>query len=173
MSGYKSHEDLHEGFEFHFQKISFKQNLPIQVGFAVYQLAKLKMLEFYYDFIDYYVDRSDFQYCMMDTDSAYLAISSDSLDDVVKPEWRQEFQRNKHLWVGRDDTEENVLYDKRTPGLFKLEYEGDGIISLASKMYYCFGDTDKFSSKGINKKQNELTILIITILINPKNYSLG
>ena len=153
MSGYKSHEDLYEGFEFHFQKISFKQNLPIQVGFAVYQLAKLKMLEFYYNFIDYYVDISDFLYCMMESDSAYLAISSDSLDDVVKPEWRQEFQRNKHLWVGRDDTEENVLYDKRTPGLFKLEYEGDGIISLASKMYYCFGDTDKFSSKGINKKQ--------------------
>ena len=157
MNGYKSHEDLYEGFEFHFKKLSFKQNLPIQVGFAVYQLAKLRMLEFYYDFIDYFVDRSDFQYCMMDTDSAYLAISGDSLEDVVKPELKEEFQQSKHLWLGRDDTEEHVLYDNRTPGLFKLEYEGDGIIALASKMYYCFGDKDKFSSKGINKKQNEIT----------------
>lgn len=41
MNGYKSHEDLYEGFEFHFKKMSFKQNLPIQVGFGVYQLAKL------------------------------------------------------------------------------------------------------------------------------------
>ena len=157
MNGYKSHEDLYEGFEFRFKKMSFKQNLPIQVGFAVYQLAKLRMLEFYYDFIDFYIDRSDFQYCLMDTDSAYLAISGDSLDDIVKPELKEAFQQNKHLWLGKDDTPENELYDKRTPGLFKLEYEGDGIIALASKMYYCFGDTDKFSSKGIKKKQNEIT----------------
>ena len=95
MNGYKSHEYLYEGFEFHFKKMSFKQNLPIQVGFAVNQLAKLRMLEFYYDFIDYFVDRSDFQYCMMDTDSAYLAISSDSLGDVVKPELKEEFQQSK------------------------------------------------------------------------------
>lgn len=45
LNGYKSHEDLNEGFEFRFKKMSFKQNLPIQIGFAVYQLAKLKMLE--------------------------------------------------------------------------------------------------------------------------------
>jgi hypothetical protein len=37
----------------------------------------------------------------------------------------------------------------------KLEYEGDCIIALASKMYYC--DASKFSSKGINKKQNQIT----------------
>jgi hypothetical protein len=52
---------------------------------------------------------------------------------------------------------ENKLYDSRTPGLFKLEYQGDGIISLASRMCYCFGEQDKFSSKGINKKQNDIT----------------
>ena len=43
-------------------------NLPIQVGYFVYQYAKLRMLQFYYDFLDKYVDRSDFQYCEMDTD---------------------------------------------------------------------------------------------------------
>jgi hypothetical protein len=64
-------------------------------------------------------------------------------------------KKNRHLWLGRDDTIENKVYDSRTPGLFKLEYEGTCIISLASKMYYC--DENKFSSKGINKKQNEIT----------------
>ena len=63
MNGYKSHEDLYEGFEFHFNKMSFKLSLPVQIGFAVYQLAKLQMLEFYYD---YYCERSDFQFCLMD-----------------------------------------------------------------------------------------------------------
>ena len=58
---------------------------PIQIGCAVYQLAKLKMLQFYYDCLDKYVDRSDFQYVEMDTDSAYLALSADKLDDVIKP----------------------------------------------------------------------------------------
>ena len=54
------------------RKSSFKQCLPIQVGFAVYQLAELRMLQFYYDLIDYYIDRSDFEYCEMDTDSDTL-----------------------------------------------------------------------------------------------------
>jgi hypothetical protein len=36
---YKSHEDLVDGYEFRLKKTSFKQNLPIQIGFAVYQLA--------------------------------------------------------------------------------------------------------------------------------------
>ena len=45
--------------------------------------------------------------------------------------------------------------DKRTPGLLKVEWEGNGIISLCSKTYYCFEDgKDKFSCKGVNKKNN-------------------
>ena len=37
------------------------------------------MLQFYYDFLDKYLDRTDFQMCEMDTDSAYIAISGDSV----------------------------------------------------------------------------------------------
>ena len=37
------------------------------------------MLEFYYDFLDKYVDRRDFEYCYMDTDSAYFAVSGEEL----------------------------------------------------------------------------------------------
>jgi hypothetical protein len=37
----------------------------MQIGCFVYQYAKLRMLEFYYDFMDVFVDRSDFQYCSM------------------------------------------------------------------------------------------------------------
>ena len=33
---------------------------PYQCGIAVYQLAKLRMLEFYYDFLDKYFSRQDF-----------------------------------------------------------------------------------------------------------------
>ena len=34
-------------------------NLPLQIGSAVYQLAKLRMLQFKYDFIDRFIDQSD------------------------------------------------------------------------------------------------------------------
>ena len=51
-------------------------------------------------------------------------------------------------------------YDQRTPGLFKDEFKGSGIISLNSKTYYCWSDDDddsKYRSKGLSKKQNTLT----------------
>ena len=153
---YKSHEDLVDGYEFRLKKTSYKQNLPIQIGFAVYQLAKLKMLQFYYDFIDFYFDRADYQYCQMDTDSAYIAFSSENLDAIVKPELQEHFQQYKHSWLCRTGTEEEMLFDKRTPGLFKEEFHGDGIIALSSKMYHCIGGKKKLSCKGINQKQNKL-----------------
>ena len=51
---------------------------PFQIGIAVYQLAKLRMLEFYYD-LDRYVDRRDFELIQMDTDSNCMAILGDKL----------------------------------------------------------------------------------------------
>ncbi|PIK33652.1 hypothetical protein BSL78_29538 [Apostichopus japonicus] len=133
-------------------------DLPIQIGFFVYQYAKLRMLQFYYDFMLKFVDPVDFEYCEMDTDSAYIAISGTSLEDVIKPEMRSFFEQEKHLWFPRSDTIEHKQYDKRTPGLFKLEWQGDGIVSLNSKCYYCFGsDKEKVSCKGVNGNSAILT----------------
>ena len=137
-------------------KKSIKLNLLIQVGFFVYQYAKLRMLQFYYDFLDKYLDRSDFLLCEMDTDSAYIAIAGPSVESLVRPELKEEFQQDKCNWFPRTDTSEHKAYDKRTPGLFKAEWEGKGIIGLCSKTYYCFGAKDKFSCKGVNKKCNEI-----------------
>ena len=36
----------------------------------------------------------------------------------------------------------------------KVEWCGDGFIGLCSKTYYCFGLNDKFSTKGLSKRQN-------------------
>ena len=94
--------------------------------------------------------------CEMDTDSAYIAISGDSVESLVKPELKAEFEQDKCNWFPRTDTAEHKAYDKRTPGLFKVEWEGQGIVGLCSKTYYCFGAKDKFSCKGVNKKCNEI-----------------
>ena len=114
------------------------------------------MLQFYYDFLNKYLDRCDFQMCEMDTDSAYIAIAGDSVESLVKPELKAEFEADKCNWFPRTDTPEHKAYDKRTPGLFKVEWEGQGIVGLCSKTYYCFGAKDKFSCKGVNKKCNDI-----------------
>ena len=68
---------------------------PYQRGIAVYQLAKLRMLEFHYDFLDRYFSRQDLELCYMDTDSFYLAIGCDSLDETIKPEMKQAYEPDK------------------------------------------------------------------------------
>lgn len=54
------------------------------------------------------------------SDSLYMALSGNSLEEVIKPELREEWDSIKHLWFPRTDNEENKAYDKRTPG--KAEY---------------------------------------------------
>ena len=51
-------------------------------------------------------------------------------------------------------------YEKRTPGLFKVECEKDMIIALCPKMYCCSNmdaKSLKFSCKGIQKDNNNIT----------------
>ena len=114
------------------------------------------MLQFYYDFLDNYLDLADFEMCEMDTDSAYITIGGNSVENLVKPELRAKLERDVNNWFPRTDTAEHKAYDKRKPGLFKVEWEGQGIVGLCSKTYYCFGAKDTFSCKGVNKKCNEI-----------------
>ncbi len=59
-------------------------DLPLQIGVAVYHLPILRMLDFYYDFIDKYIDRSHFELLEMDTDSNYFAFSEDSIEKAYQ-----------------------------------------------------------------------------------------
>ena len=38
----------------------------------------------------------------MDTDSFYLAMSGDLLDDIVKPEMKQAYETDKKNWLATD-----------------------------------------------------------------------
>ena len=167
-----------DAYEIEMNKSVVKYTLPLHIGFFVYQYAKLRMLQFYYDFVDRYIERPLFQYCEMDTDSAYIALAGDTIDDLVTSEHREQYFRNRSQWLPAeccDDHEEEYVcariagrswtatescclarkaFDKRTPGLFKVEWCGNGFIGLCSKTYYCFGATDKYSTKGLSKRQN-------------------
>ncbi|BFZ13860.1 hypothetical protein BsWGS_16899 [Bradybaena similaris] len=178
-------------FEVETLKQKIRWDLPLQIGFFVYQYAKLRMLEFYYDFLAKFVDKADFQLCEMDTDSLYMALSAPTLEEVVKADMKKEFYEVYGNWFPREacnshsaefiaqsgkrysdcvDCRQVQMYDKRTPGLFKLEYEGDGIISLCSKTYHCFGACNKTSCKGLNKAHNKLDkTLYLKVLDNEES----
>ena len=65
-------EEIGRAYEIKQLKQSVMIKRPYQCGIAAYQLANLRMLEFYYDFLDKYFSRQDFELCYMDTDWFYL-----------------------------------------------------------------------------------------------------
>ena len=97
--------------------------------------------------MDTYVDRSNFEYLEMDTDSAYMTISGSSLEEVIKPEMKERYLRGlkgfctdgdieadaQNHWFPRNCCSKHAKFDKRTPGLFKLEHQGDEMLDSAVK----------------------------------------
>ena len=131
-------------------------DLPIHLGVFILNYDKLHMLKFYYDYVDKYLSCEDFEYSEMDTHSVFMAISGDSIEALIKPDLREESENGKHNWF----VTPRAPQGKRTPGLFKVEFEGGQIISLCSKSYCTekfasesFPGQVKFSVKGVNKKQ--------------------
>ena len=158
-------EDLEEisngAFEVSQRKRRVTITRPYQCGIAVYQLAKLRMLEFYYDFLDKFCDRRDFELIQMDTDSFYMALSANDFDDIIKPEMKELYKEEKKNWLVTDE------YSKRVPGLFKAEFQGKRMVALTSKCYFADSGAGashngkdegvkKFSCKGVSRRQNKM-----------------
>ncbi len=147
-------DEIGEAYELESRKPRVTITRAFQVGIAVYQLAKLRILEFYYDFLDKYFDRKDFELIQMDTDSCYMAISAATLEEIVKPPLKLEFEAQKNQWLAWDK------WSGRTPGLFKLECTGSQMIALCSKCYFVEEKNSKkkkFSTKGMSQTQNRIT----------------
>ena len=182
--GFKSMTQLSDDYEFYeieSQKNKIKLDLPIQIGFFILQYAKLRMLEFYYDFLCKYVPRDKFQMLQMDTDSNYFSIAGETLQDVIKPELLDEYKHKLNgycsvrdvdaetHWFPRTCCPEHTKYDNRCPGLFKREYEGEIFYGLCSKTYIV-ADKDhcKFSSKGISKNRVKNPLEIFKSVLETK-----
>ena len=90
------------------------------------------MLEFYYDFLDKHFSRQDSELCYMDTDSFYLAMSGDCLDDIVRPYMKQAYEADKKNRLATDK------FSEGTPSLFKLEFVGTKGVWLTAKCLGCF-----------------------------------
>ena len=84
-----------EFYEFELHHKTVKLDTPCHVGYFILQIAKLRMLEFYYDCLLKYVPRNNFALTEIDTDSMYFGLSKSSKIDCVKPELKQEFLKYK------------------------------------------------------------------------------
>ena len=107
----------------------------------------------------------------MDTDSLYLALPEENLEDVIFPKKRAEWNKLR----SKDCTDEftakatdnfsprtccntHKKHDKREPGLFKEEFRCAELLWLCSKTYCCYHKhTNKYklSSKRLNKRTLE------------------
>ena len=65
----------------------------------------------------------------MDTDSFYLAMSGDSLDEIVRPEMKQANEADEKNWLVTDK------FSERTSGLFKPEFLGTRGVWFTAKCY--------------------------------------
>ena len=155
-------------YEVEHAKNQIRFKMPIQLGFFILQYAKLRMLDFYYNCLDKYLNRSDFEYISMDTDSGYFALTSNTIEDLVKSSEVDSYNIVKNscnkllyqptlsvpgYWFPRVCCLEHEKFDARTPGLFKTEFEGSAMVSLCSKMYCVKSDSNvKYSCKGISKR---------------------
>jgi hypothetical protein len=93
------------------------------------------MLNFYYNLIEKYIDRSDFELLEMDTESNYLAFSEDSIEKLIKSEMREEYEQNKYNFLPSESKDLHPTlqldgikfaysqYDKRRP-VFQSKNKG-------------------------------------------------
>ena len=130
-------------YEVELVKSDIEHREPIIVGFFILQYAKLRMLELYYNFFKKFCDTEKYEELEMDTDSLYLALSEENLEDIVFPEKRNEWE----AICSRDCTDSftanatdnfflrtccsaHKKHDKREPGLFKEEFRCTEMCSL-------------------------------------------
>ncbi len=147
-----------------FEVISKKEKLQFTmchwIGFQTYQLAKLRMLEMEHDFMHRFWPKDCYELVEMDTDSLYFASSTKSLPGLGKQVARKrnhlfsEYRYIKRRFLTRRT--DFAKHDNRTPGLYKEEWTGTGMIGLGSKVYCGMGTKLKLTCKVVNKRQNPL-----------------
>ena len=158
-------------YEVEHVKSEIEHREPIIVAFFILHYAKLRMLELYYIFFKKICDTENYEELEMDTDSLFLALSEENLDDIILTEKRNEWEAIR----SRDCTDSftanatgnffprtyctaHKKHDKRELGLFKEDFRCSELLCLCSKTYCCYDRKSKkykFSSKGLNKRTLE------------------
>jgi hypothetical protein len=140
------------------KKIRYK--VPLHVNCAILDLAKLRMLQFTYDFLYKFIDPKMIQKVAMDTDSDMIGLSHPHpeqvkpilmkvmdpsidesvrkkilrtlLDHFVRPEMKDQYMAVRDQWL---PSESMYAFDSRTPGLFKVDALFFHVAAMSSKFY--------------------------------------
>ena len=170
----------------HMDKSKYVFKNPSVIQFTVYNHAKMHMLKMTTDVLLHFMLPGSVSVAYTDTDSLCLELAFPTLDECVDPHKRNEYFSNvRHKWFPREWCEkhfqcylqckiESNTWDfkacedchavfKRefyTPGIFKVEGDGDRAIFLSPKMYVLENTkegTAKSGSKGVSQRCNNLT----------------
>jgi hypothetical protein len=108
-------------------KASVRFDANLQFSIWVYQAAKVRMLDFMYDFLFACCDTRKFQFMQTDTDSLSVALAGDgTLRSCVRPDKMALFDELEPHFIESAAT-------KKLPGYFKVESEATHTICLGSK----------------------------------------
>ncbi len=100
---FKCMEELNGNiYEIEKSKKKVIMDLPIQIGISIYNHAKLILINFW-EFLNKYLDYNMYEIVQCDTDSLYIALGAESIDDCVKPELKEEWHRVKHEFFSSED----------------------------------------------------------------------
>ena len=72
-------------------------DIPVHIGVFILNYAKLHMLQFYYDFVDKYLNRSLYKINETNTDSPCMSLAGNSVEELVLQEKKRAFEAEKHL----------------------------------------------------------------------------
>lgn len=113
---FKKMQQLSDNFyEVEVRPKSVLMDTPTQLGAQVLSCAKRVMLSFVYDYIDRIASRKCLRVLGTDTDSVIVAISAATIDDIIKPESREWYE--KQLF-GNHETPQEDVYPLRNVGFF-------------------------------------------------------
>ena len=151
-------------------KADVEHKEPIIVGFFILQYAKVRMLQMYYNCFPI-CDLKSFEEIELETDSLYLAVAHDSLENCIKPDMREVWNKirmndcsntfaadSSNSFFPRTFCSEHIKHDKWEPEFFKEEFCCTEMICLCSRTYSCFDggiDKIKFTSKRVNERTLE------------------
>ena len=156
-----------ETYEVNLAPRRIKINSCNAVGLFVLSRAKIVLLRFIYTFLYSYVNPRNVSLIYTDTDSIYVSLCYDSLAEAVRSDKKAEFNNyvfNKcgqhqplhdiRFFLPRECCKACAIHDVHTPFIFKVEYSGDLMISIASKTYLArCNDKYKISAKGVSIRE--------------------
>ena len=120
-------------------------DLSVHVSVFILNNAKLRMLQFYYDLIDKYLNRPLYEINKTNTDSLYMSLTGNSVEEMVPQEQKEALKAEKYPWFVTPQAQKS----KKSPALFKIEYTSTKMVSLC-----CIKDTE-----------NKLSRIFLTYLV--------